>query len=124
MTDKKTEEQATPAPTAKSAFASLGKYTPKAADDQPVISPEIQKEIDEVGVANGFLSRKAKEPKAQASSRPRFNAAEPKKQLNIKIPVSMHDEYYEMARERGISKLHELLGMALAALKAQDKKGE
>jgi len=97
-----------------SPFASLGNFKAKGASTPDKVTKEIQKDIDQVAAQNGFHSREAKP--AQPAKTKRFNAAEPKKQLNIKIPVPMHDRYYQMAEERGIKVLHELLGDALDAL--------
>lgn len=102
---------------AANAFAMLGdfKAKPPAA---PKVTKEIEKDIDKVAQDNGFHSREAKP--VQPAKTKRFNAAEPKKQLNIKIPVPMHDRYYRMAEERQIKTLHELLGQALDALEEKE----
>ncbi|MBV4524302.1 stability/partitioning determinant [Pseudomonas sp. SWRI74] len=101
---------------AANAFAILGDFKAKAPASAATatVTKEIEKDIQQVAADNGFHSREAK-PVNAAKAR-RFNAAEPKKQLNIKIPVPMHERYYRMASERGINVLHELLGDALDAL--------
>jgi hypothetical protein len=115
---------------AANAFAILGDFKAKAPvpATTATVTKEIEKDIQQVAEDNGFHSREAK-PVKVAKAR-RFNAAEPKKQLNIKIPVPMHERYYRMAEERGINVLHELLGDALdaleelEALKAEKEKRE
>lgn len=119
---------------AANAFAILGDFRAKAPATAALdaVTKKIEKDIHEVAENNGFHSREAKPAKAKAkakkkrqpntekSTKPRFNAAEPKKQLNIKIPIPMHDRYYRMAEERGIKVLHELLGDALDALEERE----
>lgn len=105
---------------AANAFAMLDDFKPKSATAAPVVTKEIEQDISQVAKNNGFHSREAKPE--QAAKTKRFNAAEPKKQLNIKIPVPMHDRYYRMAEERGIKVLHELLGDALDALEEKEAK--
>lgn len=100
---------------AANAFAILGDFKAKAPAAATSVTKEIEKDIQQVAAKNGFHSREAK-PSQVAEKPKRFNAAEPKKQLNIKIPVPMHDRYYRMAEERGIKVLHELMGQALDAL--------
>lgn len=102
-----------------SAFAMLGNFKPKAPSPSTEVTKEIEKDINKVAEDNGFHSREAKP--VQAGKSKRFNAAVPKKQLNIKIPLDMHERYYRMAEERGIKVLHELLGDALDALEEKEK---
>ncbi|WP_426237471.1 stability/partitioning determinant [Pseudomonas sp. TWP3-2] len=105
---------------AANAFSILGDFKAKPPASASVVTKEIEKDISKVAKENGFHSRDAKPD--QAAKTKRFNAAEPKKQLNIKIPVPMHDRYYRMAEERGISVLHQLLGDALDALEEKEAK--
>ncbi|QIB09053.1 stability/partitioning determinant (plasmid) [Pseudomonas fluorescens] len=104
---------------AANAFAILADFKAKPSS-VPVVTKEIEKDINLVAQDNGFHSREAKP--VQPAKTKRFNAAEPKKQLNIKIPVPMHDRYYRMAEERGIKVLHQLLGDALDALEEKEKR--
>ena len=107
---------------AASAFAMLGNFKAKAPGGSSEVTKKIEEDINKVAEDNGFHSREAK-PLAAGKSK-RFNAAVPKKQLNIKIPLDMHDRYYRMAEERGIKVLHELLGYALDALEEKEKAAE
>ena len=106
---------------AANAFAILGDFRAKSPAAAPVVTKEIEQDISRVAKDNGFHSREAK-PETSAAKTKRFNAAEPKKQLNLKIPVPMHDRYYRMAEERGIQVLHQLLGDALDALEEKEAK--
>lgn len=104
----------TPTPTP-DAFAKLAMFKAKPVAEAGEVTKEIQKDIDKVAMANGFHSREAAPAKQK-----RFNAAVPKKQLNIKIPLDLHDRYYRMAEERGNTVLWQLLDDALAALKEKE----
>lgn len=105
---------------AANAFAILSDFKPKPAAQPLTHTKEIQEDISLVAKENGFHSREAKPEPAPKTKR--FNAAEPKKQLNIKIPLPMHDRYYRMAEERGIKVLYELLGMGLDAIEEKEAK--
>jgi hypothetical protein len=114
------DRPAPPPSTPANAFAMLSDFKAKTPSAAPVVTKEIEEDINKVAQDNGFHSRDAKPAQPsqaeQAGKAKRFNAAEPKKQLNIKIPVPMHDRYYAMAEKREIKVLHELLGQALDAL--------
>lgn len=105
-----------PAPTP-DAFASLTKFRVKPTSDEPGVSKEIQKDIDRVAKDNGFVSRQAAKPE----KRQRWNSAGPRKQLNLKIPTEMYDQFYRLAEEGGYKALYQLLGASLNALEASLK---
>ncbi|QLG96706.1 stability/partitioning determinant (plasmid) [Pseudomonas yamanorum] len=109
------EESKAPNPTP-AAFANLGSFKVKPASPEPIEGKQLARDIDRVAESNGFHSRQAAPPKKE-----RFNSTEPKKQLNIRIPIPTHDRFYRMAEERGIRLLGDLMELALDALEASEK---
>jgi len=119
-----------------SPFAHLGRFKPKAENEQGPVASLPQSAIDQLAEANGFHSRDARpapapapapaaaaEPAAKpAKKRRRFGAAAPRVQLNIKAPEAEAERFYKMAEDRGIRMLSDLLSIAMDALEERDAK--
>ncbi|WP_122558545.1 stability/partitioning determinant [Pseudomonas viridiflava] len=109
------DEKTTPTP---AAFANLSRFTPKAPTDER-LSKEALEDMSKVGEANGFLSREAVPAKTDGRHN-HYNKVGPIKQLNIKMPESLHQRFYETAKRRGTARLWDLLTDALDALDAAE----
>jgi hypothetical protein len=105
-----------------SPFANLAQFKPKAPETPAVDAKKMQEVSNQVADQNGFHSREARPAAPTKAKRPRFGSTEPRVQLNIKATQAESDRFYQMAKERNIRVMGDLLSMALDALEAAERK--
>lgn len=109
------EEKPAPKP---ASFANLAQFKPKT-DTEQGLSKEALEDINKVGERHGFVSREAAPAKTDGRHN-HYNKVGPIKQLNIKMPESLHQRFYATAKRRGTARLWDLLTDALDALDAAE----